>query len=101
MRSVGRRAALPPAAAHSDTQHRTNTTNKKNSVPAKIAFCSPDGSKLAAVREEGVDIYDVTTSAKVRVVRACRACAAARSTAQHTRSAHTHTHTTPPQKNRS
>jgi hypothetical protein len=35
------------------------------SVPAKGAVCSPDGTKLAAVTEAGVDIINLSNGAKV------------------------------------
>jgi hypothetical protein len=35
------------------------------SVPAKAAVSSADGTKLAAVTEEGVDVYAAADSSKV------------------------------------
>jgi uncharacterized protein with WD repeat len=35
------------------------------SLPAKSAVCSPDGTKLAAVTEAGVELYDLSNGAKV------------------------------------
>jgi hypothetical protein len=34
-------------------------------VPAQKALCSPDGTRVAAVGAEAVDVYDVASGAKV------------------------------------
>jgi uncharacterized protein with WD repeat len=35
------------------------------SLPAKSAVCSPDGTKLAAVTDAGVDLFDLSNGTKV------------------------------------
>jgi hypothetical protein len=52
----------PPASCHCDTNA---------SVPGKAAVSSPDGTKVAAVTEEGVDVYDRASGRKMSVCCVC------------------------------